>query len=75
MVFLILNTQNRDSEALHVKLVELIRATHGANHALMDVEEMDGKELDRIKSAYEDLAELARWKETGTQAHPGNHSV
>ena len=60
MVFLIQNTQNRDSQALQVKLDELIRAIDGAHNALLDLEELDEKELDRIRSRYEKLAELAR---------------
>ncbi len=49
MVFLIQNTQNRDSEALHVKLDELIRANKGAHNALLDLEELEEEELDRIR--------------------------
>lgn len=60
MVFLIQNTQNRDSEALHVKLDELIRATRGAHNALLDLEELEEKELDKIRADYEHLAEKAR---------------
>jgi low affinity Fe/Cu permease len=60
MVFLIQNTQNRDSEALHVKLDELIRATRGAHNALLDLEELEEEELDRIRADYEKLAERAR---------------
>jgi low affinity Fe/Cu permease len=60
MVFLIQNTQNRDSEALQVKLDELIRATHGAQNALLDLEELEEEELDRIKAGYEKIAERAR---------------
>jgi low affinity Fe/Cu permease len=60
MVFLIQNTQNRDSEAIHVKLDELIRATKGAQNALLDLEELEEKELDRIRDDYEKLAEQAR---------------
>jgi len=60
MVFLIQNTQNRDSEALHVKIDELIRATHGAQNALLDLEDLEEEELDRIRSDYETLAEKAR---------------
>src|SRR5712692_10260940 len=48
MVFLIQNTQNRDSEAMQVKLDELIRAIDGAHNALLNLEELDEKELDRI---------------------------
>ena len=60
MVFLIQNTQNRDSEALHVKLDELIRATKGAHNALLDLEELEESELDRIRDDYEKLARKAR---------------
>jgi low affinity Fe/Cu permease len=60
MVFLIQSTQNRDSEAMQVKLDELIRATHGAHKALLDLEELEEEELDRIKAGYEKIAEQAR---------------
>jgi low affinity Fe/Cu permease len=60
MVFLIQNTQNRDSEALHVKLDELIRSNRGAHNALLDLEDLEEEELDRIRSSYEQLAEQAR---------------
>ena len=60
MVFLIQNTQNRDSEAIQVKLDELIRAVEGAHNALLDLEELEDEELDRIRAKYEKLAELAR---------------
>jgi low affinity Fe/Cu permease len=60
MVFLIQNTQNRDTEALQVKLDELIRVTKGAHNALLDLEELDQDELDRIRKIYERLAERAR---------------
>jgi low affinity Fe/Cu permease len=60
MVFLIQNTQNRDSEAVQVKLDELIRATEGAHNALLDLEELEELELDRVRSSYEVLAKRAR---------------
>jgi len=60
MVFLIQNTQNRDSEAVHVKLDELIRANEAAHNALLDLEDLDESELDRIRADYEKLAETAR---------------
>ncbi len=60
MVFLIQNTQNRDSEAIQVKLDELIRATVGAHNELLNLEELDDKELDLIRSIYLKLAEDAR---------------
>jgi low affinity Fe/Cu permease len=60
MVFLIQNTQNRDTEAIQVKLDELIRATRGARNALMDMEEMDDQQLDAIRAQYAQMARLAR---------------
>jgi low affinity Fe/Cu permease len=60
MVFLIQNTQNRDTEALQVKLDELLRVTKGAHVALLDLEELDDDELDRIRKDYEKLAREAR---------------
>jgi low affinity Fe/Cu permease len=60
MVFLIQNTQNRDSEAIQVKLDELIRATAGCHNALLDLEELEDEELDRIKSSYLQLARHTR---------------
>ncbi|HVT31209.1 MAG TPA: low affinity iron permease family protein [Rhodanobacteraceae bacterium] len=60
MVFLIQNTQNRDSEAMHVKMDELIRALEGAHNALLDLEELDDKTLDAIRERYRKLAAKAR---------------
>ena len=60
MVFLIQNTQNRDTEALQIKLDEIIRAIGTANNALLDLEEMDDDELDRIREEYAVLARKER---------------
>ncbi|MFI4969303.1 MAG: low affinity iron permease family protein [Lysobacterales bacterium] len=60
MVFLIQNTQNRDSEAMHVKLDEMIRALEGAHNGLLDLEELEDEDLDRIRKRYRDLAKKAR---------------
>lgn len=60
MVFLIQNTQNRDSEAMQVKLDELIRATDGAHNALLDLEELEQHELDQLRATYSKLAKKAR---------------
>ncbi len=60
MVFLIQSTQNRDTEAIQIKLDELIRATKGAHNALLDIEELEESHIDEFRMKYEDLAELAR---------------
>ena len=60
MVFLIQNAQNRDTEAIQVKLDELIRATKGAHNALMDLEELEEEVLDSFRSKYQALAAAAR---------------
>jgi len=59
MVFLIQNTQNRDSEAMQLKLDELIRATGGCHNAVLDIEELSEQELDTIKRGYTLLAKRA----------------
>lgn len=60
MVFLIQNTQNRDTEAIQVKLDELIRATQGAHNALLDLEELEQENLDAFRARYQALAAAAR---------------
>jgi len=60
MVFLIQNTQNRDTAALQLKLDELIRATSGAHNALLNLEELTEGELDLVRERYEALALDAR---------------
>ena len=60
MVFLIQSTQNRDTEAMQVKLDELIHVMNGAQNALLDLEELEEEELDHIRAGYQKIAEQAR---------------
>ena len=60
MIFLIRNAQNRESEAVQLKLDELIRATKEAHNSLLDIEELSEADLDRIKARFERLARKAR---------------
>jgi low affinity Fe/Cu permease len=60
MVFLIQNTQNRDGDAIQIKLDELIRSQKGAHNALLDIESLTQEQLNQIKEHYEKLARLAR---------------
>ena len=60
MVFLIQATQNRDTEAIQIKLDEIIRALSGASNTLLDLEELEEDELVKMRSGYLDLAERAR---------------
>ncbi|MGC2237646.1 MAG: low affinity iron permease family protein [Pyrinomonadaceae bacterium] len=60
MVFLIQNTQNRDTEALQIKLDEIIRSIKGARNEVLELEELDEQELDEIREEYLKLAHKAR---------------
>jgi low affinity Fe/Cu permease len=63
MVFLIQNTQNRDSEAVQLKLDELIRAVEGAQNRLIDLEDREEDELDEIRAGYTAIAKRAQHKD------------
>ena len=52
MVFLIQNTQNRDNDILHIKIDELLRATEAARNAVLDLDDLDEKELRSIRREY-----------------------
>lgn len=73
MVFLIQNTQNRDAEAMQIKLDELIRAAHEAQNSLLDLEELEPEDLERIRAHYTDLAKRARHELRSTQAIDPQH--
>ena len=73
MVFLIQHTQNKDAEAMQVKLDELIRATRGAHNALLDLEDLEVEDLDKLRADYEALAKKAREKLNQKKAHKKGH--
>lgn len=75
MVFLIQNTQNRDSEAVQVKLDELLRATQGAHVALLDLEELEEQELNAIRANYLKLAQIARNEVRAGRSDTGSPAV
>ena len=60
MVFVIQNTQNRDSAAVQIKLDEMIRAVEGAHNALLDLEELSESELEEFRKRYLEMARSAR---------------
>jgi low affinity Fe/Cu permease len=62
MVFLIQNSQNRDTKALQIKLDELIRNTKGAHNTLLDLEELAEDDLSKINDEYKQLAKISRQK-------------
>ena len=76
MIFLIQNTQNRESAALQLKVDELLRAVRGAQNAFINLEELT-EDLVRIKERYAELAEQARMKSgmpSGSGAMPAELS-
>ena len=75
MVFLIQNTQNRDTVAMQLKLDELIRSTKGAHNALLDLEELDEQALETFRAQYETLAREARQRRTEGHADTGTPEV
>ena len=62
MVFLIQNTQTRDTEAMQIKLDELLRSHRPANNALLDLEELEEEDMAELRKHYETLAEQSRTK-------------
>ena len=72
MVFIIQNSQNRDTAAMQIKLDELIRAAHEAQNSLLDLEELEPEDLERIRARYTDLAKQAR-HELRSKPYPDSH--
>jgi low affinity Fe/Cu permease len=60
MVFLIQNTQNRDSTALHLKIDEIVRALDGARNSVLNLEDLEEKDLEAIHKRYKAMAEKAQ---------------
>src|ERR671914_3159531 len=75
MVFIIQNTQNRDTEAMQVKLDELIRATQGAHNALLDLEDLSERDLEKFRQRYLELAREARRDSDGGGIDTGTPEV
>lgn len=69
MVFLIQQTQNKDSKAVELKLNELVAATKGASNRLIDVENLSEKELDVLHGYFEQLVSLAKRDHNMTESH------
>ncbi len=62
MVFIIQNSQNRDTAAMQIKLDELIARIEGAREELLDLEELDEEKLEKIRGEFEEIARKARSK-------------
>ncbi len=65
MVFLIQNSQNRDSKAIHLKLDELIRSQKSARNSLLELENMTDEELEGLENDFKKLYELELSKRRG----------
>lgn len=74
MVFLIQNTQNRDSAAFHAKLDELVIAVKGAHNELVNAEELSDEELRKLHDHYQGLAKKAEDVVEDREESPGSHS-
>ena len=73
MVFLIQATQNRDSEAMQVKLDEIIRSIGAAKNELLDLEELEEEDLDEIRDSYCAIAEKARGERAASKGRTREH--
>ncbi|HKB40263.1 MAG TPA: low affinity iron permease family protein [Gemmataceae bacterium] len=69
MVFLIQRSQNKDSQAVHLKLNELVAAVHGASNRLINVEDLSESEIALLHKHFKRLGELAKHEETLTESH------
>lgn len=69
MVFLIQQAQNKDSQAIQLKLNEVVAALKGASNRLINIEDLSDEELKVLKSYYDQLGELAEKEESIVEAH------
>ncbi len=72
IVFLIQNTQNRDTKALHLKLDELLRGVTGARTSLVNLESLSDEELERLEKEFERVKRRATRREQGKRAAPAS---
>ena len=70
MVFIIQNTQNRDSKALHLKLDELLHAVKGARESFIDLEDLSDEKLDQLQRQFEKVRHKREKKEGGQESEP-----
>jgi low affinity Fe/Cu permease len=75
MVFLIQQTQNKDTQALELKLNEIVAAISGASNRLIDVESLTSGELDVLRRHYRELADMARQESSVTKSHSIEEAV
>ena len=69
MVFLIQRTQNKDAQAIHLKLNEIVAALEGASNRLIDVEDLTEAEIQTLHSYYQKLVKMAKKDSSLTQTH------
>lgn len=69
MVFLIQRTQNKDAQAIHLKLNEIVAAIEGASNRLIDVEDLTEDEIETLHKHYQELVKMAKKDGKLTQTH------
>jgi low affinity Fe/Cu permease len=69
MVFLIQRTQNKDAQAIHMKLNEIVAGLQGASNRLIDVEDLTEEEIETLHKHYKKLIQLAKTDMKLTQSH------
>jgi low affinity Fe/Cu permease len=72
IVFLIQHTQNKDAQAIQIKLNELLAALEGASNRLINVEKLSDEELDRLQTQFQALSEHIRARGDAAHAHSIN---